>query len=92
MCRHIDQCMDVMETRLNIVCRNQEIINNQRDEPLIEFPDVPVYPLVLDPYTSLTLAELAAFGIGPSCAPTNYDDDDDDEEPANDDEETEDNE
>jgi hypothetical protein len=51
---------------------------------------VHVYPLVPDPYASLTPAELAAFGRGPSHAPTDYDDGD--EEAANDDEETEDNE
>jgi hypothetical protein len=60
--------------------------------PSLSFQTCPSTPLVLDPYTSLTLAELAAFGIGPSRAPTDYDDDDDDEEPANDDEATEDNE
>jgi hypothetical protein len=90
MCCHTDQCMDVMETRLNIIHHNHEIIHSQRDEPLIEFPDVPIYPLVPDPYASLTLAELDAFGIGLSQAPADYDDDDDDEEAANDDEETED--
>jgi hypothetical protein len=50
---------------------------------------VPVYPPVADSYASLTPAELATFGIGPSYAPT---DNDDDEEEANDDEETEDDE
>jgi hypothetical protein len=63
-CRHIDQCLDVMDQRLQIVCRNQEIIHSQRDEPLQEFPDAPVFPLVPDPYSSLTPVELAAFGIG----------------------------
>jgi hypothetical protein len=54
---------------------------------------VPVYPPIPDPYASLTPAELAAFGIGPSCAPAGSDDDDDDEEEeANDDKETEDDE
>jgi hypothetical protein len=57
----------------------------------MEFPDVPVYPSVPDPYASLTLAELAAFGIGPSHAPAQYDNDDNDEE-ADNDEETEDDE
>jgi hypothetical protein len=57
----------------------------------MEFPDVPVYPSVPDPYASLTLAELAAFGIGPSHAPAHYDNDDNDEE-ADNDEETEDDE
>jgi hypothetical protein len=46
-----------------------------------------VYPPIPDAYASLTLTELAAFGIGPSRAPADYDDD---EEVANDDEETED--
>jgi hypothetical protein len=44
MCHHIDQCMDVMETCLDIVHHNQEIIHSQQDEPLIEFPDEPIYP------------------------------------------------
>jgi hypothetical protein len=82
--------MDVMETHLDIVHLNQEIIHIQQDEPLLDFPDVPIYPPVLDPYASLTPVELAAFGIGPSRAPTDYDDED--EEAANDDEETEDDE
>jgi hypothetical protein len=55
--------MDIMEQRLQIVRRNQEIIHNQWDEPLLEFLDAPVYPP--DPYASLTPAELANFGIGP---------------------------
>jgi hypothetical protein len=79
--------MDVMETRLNIVHRNQDIIHNQRDELLIEFPDVLIYPPIPDAYASPTLTELAAFGTGLSRAPADYDDD---EEVANDDEETED--
>jgi hypothetical protein len=58
MCRHTDQCKDVMEHRLDIVHHNQEIIHSQRDEPLIEFPDKPVYPHVPDPYASLTPVEL----------------------------------
>jgi hypothetical protein len=55
---------------------------------------VPIFPPVLGPYALLTPAELAAFGIGPSHAPTGYDDDDDDddEEASDDDAETEDNE
>jgi hypothetical protein len=54
---------------------------------------VPVYPPVDDPYASLTPAELAAFGIGPTRAPDDDDDDDDEEEEAaNDDEEMEDDE
>jgi hypothetical protein len=53
---------------------------------------VPVYPPVADPYVSLTPAELAAFGVGPSYAPAGSDDDDEYEEAANDDEETKDDE
>jgi hypothetical protein len=53
---------------------------------------VPVYPPVVDPYVSLTPAELAAFGVGPSYAPAGSDDDDEYEEAANDDEETKDDE
>jgi hypothetical protein len=74
-----DQC-------LFIVRRNQEIIHSQRDEPLQEFPDVPIFPPVPDPYGSLTPAELAAFGIGPAHVSS----DDDDEVHADDNEETED--
>jgi hypothetical protein len=92
-CRHSNQRLDVILQHMEIVRRNQEIIHNQRDEPLQEFPDVPVFPPVPDPYASLTPAELAAFGIGPSHPPTGYDDDDDDEEDTSDnDEETEDDE
>jgi hypothetical protein len=47
---------------------------------------VPIYPHVPNPYASLTPAELATFGIGPSRAPASSDDDDDDKEEANDDE------
>jgi hypothetical protein len=65
------------------VRRNQETIH-QTDEPLQEFPDVPAFPPIPDPYASLTPAELAAFGIGPA----HVSNDDDDEEQANDDEET----
>jgi hypothetical protein len=64
---------------------NQEIIHSQRDKPLLEFPDVPIFPPIPDPYASLTLAELAAFGIGLA-----HVSDDDNEEQASDDEETED--
>jgi hypothetical protein len=63
--------------------------HSQWDEPLLEFPVVPIYPPVGDPYASLTLADLATFGIGPACAP---DDDDDDDEATNDDKEMEDDE
>jgi hypothetical protein len=69
------------------VRRNQEIIHSQQDEPLLEFPDVPVFPLVPDPYALLTPTELAAFGIGPT-----HVFDDDDEEQANDNEEMDDDE
>jgi hypothetical protein len=78
--------MDVLDQRLHIVRCNQEIIHSQQDEPLLEFPDVLVFPPIPDPYASLTHAELAAFGIGLACVS----DDDDDEEQAGDDEETED--
>jgi hypothetical protein len=77
---------------MEIVFRNQEIIHGQWDEPLQEFLDVPIFPPIPDPYASLTPAELAAFGIGPSHAPAGYDDDDDDEEASDDDEETKDDE
>jgi hypothetical protein len=72
-----------MDQRLQIMQHNQEIIHCQRDEPLQEFPDVPFFPPVLDPYGLLTLAELAAFGIGPARVFS----DDDDEAQGNDDEE-----
>jgi hypothetical protein len=75
---------------MEIVRLNQEIIHSQRDEPFQEFPNVPVFPLIPDPYASLTPVELAAFGIGPSHAPARYDDDD--EEASDDDEENEDDE
>jgi hypothetical protein len=77
-----------MDHRLQIVRRNQEIIHSQRDEPLQEFSDIPVFPLVPDPYGSLTPTELAAFGIGPARVSS----DDDDEAQADDDEEMEDDE
>jgi hypothetical protein len=88
ICRYTDQCLDVIEQCMEIVCHNHEIIHSLRDEPLLEFPDVPVYPPVVDPYASLTAVELAAFGVGPSYAPTGSDDEDEDEEVTNDDEET----
>jgi hypothetical protein len=87
-CRSTDQRLDVMNQRLQIVRRNQEIIRSQRDEPLQEFPDTPVFPLVPDPYGSLTPAELVAFDIGPARVSS----DDDDEAQTDDDEETEDDE
>jgi hypothetical protein len=87
-CRHTDQCMDVLDQHLQIVRYSQENIHNQRDEPLQEFFDVPVFPPVPDPYASLTPAGLAAFSVGP----THVSDDDDDGEEANNDEEMEDDE
>jgi hypothetical protein len=78
----------VLHQHLQIVRRNQEIIHSQWDEPLLEFPDVPIFPPVPDPYNSLTPAELAAFGIGPARVSL----DDDNEAQAADDEETEDDE
>jgi hypothetical protein len=77
---------------MEIVYCNQKIIHSQQDEPLLEFPDVPVYPPIADPYASLTPAELDTFGVGPSYAPASSDDDNEDEEAANDDEEIEDDE
>jgi hypothetical protein len=77
-----------MDQHLQIVRRNQVIIHSQRDEALQEFPDVPIFPPIPDPYNSLTPAELAAFGIGHACVSS----DDDDEADAADDEETEDDE
>jgi hypothetical protein len=74
----MDQC-------LQIVRHSQEIIHSQRDEPLQEFLDVPVFPPVPYPYDSLTPAELVAFGIGPGRVSL----DDDDAAQADDDEETE---
>jgi hypothetical protein len=52
----MDQC-------LQIVWCNQEIIHSQRDELLQEFPDVPVFPPVPNPYGSLTPAELAVLAL-----------------------------
>jgi hypothetical protein len=63
-----------MDQRLQIVWRNQEIIHSQRDEPLQEFPDIPIFPPVPNPYGLLIPAELAAFGIG--LARVSSDDDD----------------
>jgi hypothetical protein len=85
-CRRTDQCLDVMDQRLQIVWCNREIIHSQRDKPLQEFPDVPIFPPVPDPYDSLTPTELVSFGIGPARVSS----DDDDEVRA--DEETEDDE
>jgi hypothetical protein len=87
-CRHTDQRMDVMDQCLQIMWCSQEIIHNQWDEPLQEFPNVPVFPPVPDPYGSLTPTELAAFGIDLA----HISSDDDDEVQAADDEETEDDE
>jgi hypothetical protein len=73
-CRRTNQRLDVMDQCLQIVRHNQEIIHSQWDEPLQEFPDVPVFPPVSDPYGSLTPAELAAFGIDPAHVSSNDDD------------------
>jgi hypothetical protein len=74
-----DERMDVILQRLQIVQCNQEIIHSQRDELLLEFPNVPVFPGVSNHYALLTTAELSTFGIGPARV---SDDDDDDEEAA----------
>jgi hypothetical protein len=87
-CWHTDQHLDVMDQRLQIVRCTQEIIHGQWDEPLQEFPDVPVFSPISDQYGSLTLAKLAAFGIDSARVPS----DDNDEAQANDDEETDDDE
>jgi hypothetical protein len=71
----MDQCLQIMR-------RNQEIIHREQDEPLQEFPDIPIFSPVPDPYGSLTPAELAAFGISPDRVSS----DDDDEAQAIDDE------
>jgi hypothetical protein len=75
-----------MNQRLQIVWCNQEIIHSQRDEPLQEFPDIPIFPPVHDPYGSLTPVELAAFSIGPARVSS----DDDNVAQGDNDEETED--
>jgi hypothetical protein len=67
------------------VRRNQEIIHSQWDELLLEFPDIPVFSSIPNPYASLTPVELVAFSIGPA----HVSDDDDNEEQVGDDEETE---
>jgi hypothetical protein len=87
-CRHTDQHMDVMDQCLQIMWCSQEIIHNQWDEPLQEFPNILVFPPVPDPYGSLTPTELAVFGIDLA----HISSDDDDEVQAADDEETEDDE
>jgi hypothetical protein len=87
-CRRTDQCLDVMDQCLQIMRCNQEIIHSQRDESLQEFPDVPVFPPIPDPYGSLTPVELAAFGFSPAHVSS----DNDDEAQADDDGETEDDE
>jgi hypothetical protein len=66
--------------------RNQEIIHSQWDELLQKFPDIPVFPPVPDPFSSLTPAKLVTFSIGPARVSS----DDDDEALVDDDEETED--
>jgi hypothetical protein len=73
-CWCTNQRLDVMDQRLQIMRRNQEIIHSQWDELLQEFPYVPVFPPVPDPYGSLTPAELAAFGIGPARVSSDGDD------------------
>jgi hypothetical protein len=80
-----------MEQQIQIVHRHQEIIHSQQDEPLLDFPDVPIFPPVPNPYASLIPAELATFVIGPSHPPAAYDNNDVEEE-ANDEEETKDDE
>jgi hypothetical protein len=87
-CRCTDQRLDVMNQCLQIVQLNQEIIHNQWDELLQEFPDIPVFPPIPDPYSSLTPAKLASFSIGLACASL----DDNDEVQADDDKKTEDDE
>jgi hypothetical protein len=84
----MDQLLNVMDQRLQLFGANQEIIHSQRDEPLQEFPNVPVFPPVPNPYILMTPTELAAFSIGPA----RVSDNDDDEEQADDDKETEDDE
>jgi hypothetical protein len=86
--RRTNQCLDVIDQRLQIVRRNQEIIHSQRDEPLQEFPDIPIFSPVSDPYGSLTPDELAAFSISPARVSS----DNDDEAQADDDKEMEDDE
>jgi hypothetical protein len=56
------------------VRHNQEIIHSQWDEPLQEFPDIPVFLPVPDPYDSLTPTELPAFGIDHTCVSSDHDD------------------
>jgi hypothetical protein len=46
ICHRFDQRLDVIEKHIEIVHRNQEIIHSQRDEPLQEFLDVPVFPAI----------------------------------------------
>jgi hypothetical protein len=73
-CQRNVQRLDVMIQCLQIVRCNQEIIHSQRDEPLQEFPNVPVFPPVPDPYGSLTPTKLAAFSIGLARASSDDDD------------------
>jgi hypothetical protein len=84
----MDHHLDMIDQRLQIVRSNQEIIHSQRDEPLQEFPDVPIFPLILNPYNSSTPVELAAFSIDPARVSST----DDDEEQYDDDEKMEDDE
>jgi hypothetical protein len=63
MCQCMNQRMDIMEQRLQIMRHNQEIIHSQWDEPLLEFPDVHVFPPIPDPYASLTPVELVPLAL-----------------------------
>jgi hypothetical protein len=65
LCRHSDRRLDVFEQRMEIVHRNQEIIHSHWNEPLQEFPDVPIFPPVPDPYASLIPAELLPLALVP---------------------------
>jgi hypothetical protein len=79
-CRCTDQRLDVMDQRLQIVWRKQEIIHSQRDELLQEFHSVPIFPPVPNLYGSLTPAELATFGIGPARVCSDDDEETEDDE------------
>jgi hypothetical protein len=83
MCCRTYQRMDALERHTDILQRNQTIIHNQRDDPLLKFPE--------DQH-SLAQAELVAFGVGISRGPPPTGTDDDDDEEANDNEEMEDDE
>jgi hypothetical protein len=49
MCHHTDHRLDVVEQCMETVWQYQEILHSQRDELLLEFPDVSVYPPIPDP-------------------------------------------